>query len=490
MTSTPIATLERFRAAAAVLAELPTDSASYAALDESDLLEANRLFASSQIALRNGGALIAGEIAHRSAPELGSQGLAQRSGHRTPEQFVKVTTGATGRDAVTAVRVGSLMREAATEGEVDELTGEVAVSRQPWLAPVTEALGARLISIEAAEAIRAALGMPNSAISVERLTDAAQQLTAAATRLDPDALAREARAFRDELDVDAVALREEERRQKRSLKLYLQPDGTTKLVWVMDPETAASVQQLHDRLVSPKLGGVRFVDPEKQTLADTILKDERKPDQIASDGFLQTLLLGADANPNFLLGSGAPVIRVTATKNAFVSGKGLARIEGQLSPISISSAWRLSCEGSIGGIIFNLDDNLDANPKGIGQTLDFGREQRFFTRKQKEALAIIWGGCAAPGCDRPPSWTEAHHIVFWKRDGGKTDLADGILLCRHHHLLFHNNGWEIVRKVDTDGTSKYLLIPPPTLDPDQIPIELVSKSAAMRDLRREMALAS
>jgi hypothetical protein len=458
---------------------LPNDVALYRAASEAALLEANQLFAISQVSLRNGGACIAGEIAHRSAPELGSQGLAQRSGHRTAEQFVKVTTGATGRDAVTAVRVGSLMREAAVEGEIDLVTGVVATPTQPWLSPVTEALQFRSISIEAAEAIRSGLGAPNSAISEAQLRDASAQLVEAAKRLDPDALAREARAFRDELDVDGAKLREEERRQKRSLRLYVQTDGTTKLVWIMDSETAATVRDLYDRTTSPKLGGVRFVDRERQALADSILADERTPDQIASDGFEQLLKLGADADPNFLLGSGTPVIRLTATRSAFerangpASGhtSGLARIEGQVSPVSIATAWRLSCEAGVAGIVFDE----------TGAVLDFGREQRFFTRKQKEALALIWGGCACPGCDRPPSWCEAHHIVFWKRDNGKTDLADGILLCRHHHLLFHNNGWEIQR----DTNSKYWLIPTAEQDPNQTPIELVSKNSAMRDLRTE-----
>ena len=32
----------------------------------------------------------------------------------------------------------------------------------------------------------------------------------------------------------------------------------------------------------------------------------------------------------------------------------------------------------------------------------------------------MWGGCPINGCDRPPSWTEAHHIDQWERDHGKT----------------------------------------------------------------------
>jgi hypothetical protein len=473
MTSTDATLLERFRAAAAVLAELPSQAESYAVLSEADLLEANQLFAHSQVALRNGGALIAGEIAHRSAPELGFQGLARRAGQRTAEQFIRVSTGATGRDAGTSVRIGALMREAATAGDVNAVTGEVATPTQPWLAPVVDALKSRSISIEAAEAIRAGLGIPTSSITAEQLRDAASQLRDAAVSLDPDALAREARAFRDELDIDGVALREAERRQKRSLRLFVQTDGTTKLIWIMDPETAARVRDLYDRTTSPKLGGIRFVDKDRQSLADSILRDERTIEQLASDGFEQLLALGADADPRFLLGSGAPVVRITAMKTAVDTRKGFACFDGQESLVSVQALERLGCGGIVKPVI--LDET--------GTVLDFGREHRFFAPKQKEALALKWGGCASPGCDRPPSWTEAHHIEFWLRDHGKTNIRDGILLCRHHHLLFHNNGWEIQR----DEYDKYWLIPPPERDTNQRPIELVTKGKILSDLLRQRA---
>jgi hypothetical protein len=471
MTSTPATTLERFCAAELAVGELPSDAAAYSALTEAELLEANRRFAAAQVVLRGAGALIAGEIAKRSAPELGMQGLAQRAGHRTPEQFVKATTGVPGRDAVTAVRVGSLMREAATDGQLDQVTGEIATPSQPWLSPVTDALGKRALSIEAAEAIRAGLGAPNSVISTESLRDAAAQLCAAAKSLDPDALAREARAFRDELDVDGVALREQERRAKRSLRLFVQPDGTTKLVWVMDTETAAIVKDLYDRATSPKRGGVRFVDPQRQQAAEAILADERTVDQVASDGFVQLLQLGADADPKEILGSGAPVVYLTVPNADFQNGHGVARIEAETAPVSVATASRMACGGTVIPVMFDAS----------GTKLDFGREHRFFTTRQKRALALIWGGCAFPGCTRPPSWCEAHHIRHWARDTGRTDLVDGIPLCRHHHLLCHDNGWEIRR----DENSRYWLIPPPDRDPEQKPIELVSKSRLLRDLQRQ-----
>jgi hypothetical protein len=82
-----------------------------------------------------------------------------------------------------------------------------------------------------------------------------------------------------------------------------------------------------------------------------------------------------------------------------------------------------------------------------------------------------------PGCDRPPSWTETHHIQHWKDDRGETNLADGILLCRSDHLRLHNEHWHITR----DHTGQYWLTPPPGLDPgpDHQPVLLTSKNPVL-----------
>ncbi|HEY4225015.1 MAG TPA: HNH endonuclease signature motif containing protein [Pseudolysinimonas sp.] len=110
-----------------------------------------------------------------------------------------------------------------------------------------------------------------------------------------------------------------------------------------------------------------------------------------------------------------------------------------------------------------------------GKPLKLGRTQRNFSDHQRTALAAIWGGCAAPGCDRPPSWTEAHHINEWQRDHGSTDVDDGVLLCRHHHLLVHNNGWHIQRH----GT-RYELLPSPGDPLHHEPIALTPKNPVHR----------
>ena len=74
------------------------------------------------------------------------------------------------------------------------------------------------------------------------------------------------------------------------------------------------------------------------------------------------------------------------------------------------------------------------------------------------------GGCAHPGCDRPPSWCEIHHLIPWEL-GGETTLGNSVMLCRVHHRLLHaDSGW-IVRIAD--GLPEF--VPPAWIDPTRRP---------------------
>lgn len=440
-----------FAVALDALARVSKSALDYRALDDRALLELGRLAGLERQLVDAHAAVIAGEIERRSAPSLGHAGLAQRSGYRTTEELVRVSTRSTGRDAATAVRVGRMVREATDTSQPTE----------PWLLPVSEAVVAGTLPIASADAIRSGLGGPTESVPASSLADAAARLCAEAATLDPDRLYRRARELRDELDAAGIPDRESDRRARRSLRLRSNPDGSGELVWRFDPETAAIVTDLYDRATSPRRGGPRFVDMAQ---ADSIAADERTTEQLASDVFLELLRQGADADDSQLLGSGAPSIRVLVA-----AGASHGFIEGQSDPISAASIERLACSGS------TVTIRVDA----AGQPLDLGREQRLHNRAQRIALAARDGGCRMPNCDRPPSWCEAHHISHWRRDHGDTSVENGILLCRHHHLLVHNNGWEITR---TGAT--YWLIPPHTVDASRQPRPMPSKSRAMRELMR------
>lgn len=426
--------------------------------------------------------MAAGEIARRSRHELGYAGLAQRSGFRTPAGLIQNVTGDSSREASKLVRVGILIHQAeGAKTGANSSTFPVAGDHpsefgtegsKPWLAPIAEAVAAAVISLEAAEAIRIGLGEPSANITELTLTDAAARLVEIAQTLNVDALSDRARALRDDLDEAGVTERESERRERRSLRVFRQPDGMTRLVWLLDPESAAIVTATYDQLTSPRRGGPRFVDPGEQARAEAIIADPRTTEQLAHDGFLQLLTIGDDVAPDTVIGTNRPAVRVLVTEKSLRENAGHGRIEGQLDPVSTTTVQRALCDTGIQPIIFD----------GARQSLNVGRAQRRFNKRQRIALVARNGGCVWPGCNRPVSWTEADHINQWQRDHGNTDVADGILLCRHHHMLLHDNGWRITR-----SGAQYWLVPPRTEGPAQTSIAMPSKSAAIADLLRQSA---
>lgn len=413
---------------------------------DDELLQLAGIVADQAAVIQAQQALIAGEIAERSRVELGLRGLAQSLGHRTPAELVRVTTGGTLRDARATVEVGALLVE--TAQLADPATGEVPEPSAPWMACVADRVVAGRLSPEKATAIRRGLGQPGFGIEVGALAVAARTLLGEADALDADRLHARARELRDELDSAGVAEREAQRREQRSFRLHRQSDGMTRAVWLMDPETAAIVTDVVDRATSPKLGGPRFVRDDERERAERIERDPRTAEQYASDVLVELLRLGHAADPQLLGGDDAPAVRILVTRDDLVDSVGAAHVEGQTAPVSVATAERLACAGGHQVVVFD----------GRGRPLDVGRASRLFTRRQRRALGARDGGCMFPGCERPPSWTEAHHIRHWVRDRGGSDIDDGILLCRHHHRLVHDQGWEFRRRMREAGI-EYALIP-------------------------------
>ena len=77
---------------------------------------------------------------------------------------------------------------------------------------------------------------------------------------------------------------------------------------------------------------------------------------------------------------------------------------------------------------------------GSGDPLRMGRTLRYANRHQRRALLARDGGCIFPGCDRPASWCDVHHVDEWDANG-PTDIDNIGLLCRHHHRVTHRPGW-------------------------------------------------
>lgn len=96
------------------------------------------------------------------------------------------------------------------------------------------------------------------------------------------------------------------------------------------------------------------------------------------------------------------------------------------------------------------------------QPLDVGRAQRLFPPAIRRALHVRDRGCIVPGCPRPASWCEPHHLQPWSQDGS-TSLANAGLVCRSHHKAVHQE--LIVLHMEQDGLPSCSL--PTSQDPTQ-----------------------
>lgn len=435
-------------------------------LGDTGLIDAQRTVAEARRHLDACAAVLAGEVVRRSAHEAGLDGLARKEGFRTPQALIRHTTGSSAREATTLARVGAMLNDVELAG-TGVVHSEGDCLAEPWLVSVGAAVASGALSTGSAEAIRSGLGEPAPGVDADALTHAAERIVAVAPGQDTDRLFRMARDARDALDALGIAERERARRERRAFRRYRQPDGMTRYTWELDPEGAALVDGVYDQITSPRRGGPRFVDAGERARAEALLADPRTTEQLASDSFLELLSIAVDVEPTHILGLARPAVRVLVTEATLRGGRGSGRIEGHADPVSLETVERTVCGSGTIPVVFDAG----------GQAIDVGREQRLFTRKQRIALAARDGGCRWPGCERPPAWTEAHHIKHWKRDHGATDLANGILLCRHHHVLLHDNHWEI-RLADGD----YWLLPPPNLAITHEPRLMPSKSGALRDL--------
>ncbi|WP_157156513.1 HNH endonuclease signature motif containing protein [Diaminobutyricimonas sp. LJ205] len=465
-------------------------------LDDQQLLAAQRSTAESRRRLDACAALLAGEIAHRSRRDLGHTGLAQREGFRSPEALLQHTTGSTFRDAATMVQVGGMAHQSILDPTGDrggdtpggDSTGGTTPdgtacgpygpdASRPWLRAVGAAVTAGTLSLEQARSIRTGLGEPRSEdtgieITIADLTAAAEiLLVEAAAGLDADRLFKRARELRDDLDEAGIRSREQAIHADRAIRRTRRPNGVHRYIIDPDLESAAFWDAVYDTLTSPRRGGPRFTSEADKAWAEGVATDPRSTEQYLHDAITELLRIGTAVDPTKpVIGPKPPAVRVLVSLGALEERTGHGWIEGTDTPVSIETVERVACTQGTIPIVFNDD----------GQVLNLGREQRLFSPKQRIALAARDGGCMDPDCDRPAAWTEAHHVKHWRRDEGNTDIADGILLCRYHHLLFHNNHWEIHYR---DG--HYWLIPPPDIDPEQTPRLMRSKSAALRDLQRE-----
>ncbi|NEN06620.1 DUF222 domain-containing protein [Diaminobutyricibacter tongyongensis] len=379
--------------------------------------------------------------------------------------------------------------------------------------PKTGAAPTGHVSVEQAAVIIRELGKTGDGCSLEQRHRGERLLVEHAPALTVEQMRRSAIQLRDRLDEDGTEPREQIQRRRRSLTITTTRDGMTRIDWRLDAESAGHVvpqitayvtRDFHDkrngrntsdghdvdesrdtgdtfdghylrdsrgtgdtgdtgdigesghtgdaRNASARLAGVRFEDPEPDTPDTPAMPETRSMAQLRSDGAVEVFRHRAGCTSGI---SSPPVTMIVRVSLADLRrGKGAAEIDEVPTPVSAATARRLAADANLIPMVLGRDSEV----------LDLGRKQRLFSPAQKHALAERDGGCAWTGCPHPPSYTQAHHIRWWDRDTGPTDLKNGILLCSHHHHRVHDDGWDIQVRDHIPWFT-----PPAHLDPTRTP---------------------
>ena len=183
----------------------------------------------------------------------------------------------------------------------------------------------------------------------------------------------------------------------------------------LDPETG-------ETLITA-LGAVLDAEVRSRTEEDQRTSAQRRADAL---GEICRQWLDRSDRPS--VGGERPHIAVTIGLDALKGEGGTAEFDHS-GPVSTSVAQRLACDASITRILLSPNS----------EPLDVGRRTPVVPAGMRRALVLRDRHCRFPGCDRPATWCDAHHIVPWSK-GGPTSLENTILLCRRHHRLIHEHG--------------------------------------------------
>ncbi|MFS2242893.1 DUF222 domain-containing protein [Microbacterium sp. OR16] len=440
--------LDPLREAVTALAGVWADAATAADLDRSDLVSMTRAIGSARRALDALQADVAAAIAHESRPELGAESLAKQQGFRNTAQLIATTTGTSAGDAARLVKVGEAIAPR------QNLLGEPAPAKYPAVqgAVTSGRLGGAGAAVIVEFLDRARIGADKDLVA-----DVEQQLVKRAVGLSLDDVRRLVTRAEAVLEADKLEAREEERRAQRALSMF-ERDGMLHLNLITPAEEGAPIKAAIDGYVTAQFQARKDLADAGIADADGADADQRTVTMMRADALTLFCAHMLDCDSRMPVAGATVIVRINASD--LEAGTGCGTIDGIDQPISVAATRRMAASG---GVIPCVLDSA-------GEILDWGREKRLFTKPQKLALVDRDGGCAM--CGLPPSMTEVHHIDWWNRDTGPTDLANGILLCSTCHHRIHDNGWEI-RIENTDARSsirgRVWFIPPPHIDPTRAP---------------------
>jgi hypothetical protein len=239
------------------------------------------------------------------------------------------------------------------------------------------------------------------------------------------------------LNPDGAAPNEEVLEAKSSISFGDKRDGLHPIRGGVTPDLMGIMQNLFNTYQSARTAP-KFPSAEEQQrieageLIPGEILDERSGGQKRADILRGILTMVAQDPRTPTMGGMPPTVMVHVNANDLLAGAGLGWIDGVDAPISMKTINQMIDNGGMQPVFLAKN----------GAVLALGRKIRRFTARQRKAITARDGGCVIAGCSAPAQWAEVHHVVPWAL-GGKTEVANGVLLCWYHHHTIETSGWEI-----------------------------------------------
>jgi len=220
----------------------------------------------------------------------------------------------------------------------------------------------------------------------------------------------------------------ERRHLSRTVTTYIDDDGMLVLRARLTPELGAVVQRALDA------ASERLYQESKDAAAPASVSEEVTAAQRRADalGLLAECALHADLDR----GSSADRYQVVVHVEAAAAGASLSQAVIELGDggvhVSAETSRRVACDAA--AVVMREGPD--------GAILDVGRKTRTIPAAIRRALTARDARCRFPGCTARRC--DAHHITHWC-DGGRTSLDNLVLLCRRHHRLVHEGGFQAVQ---------------------------------------------
>jgi len=154
--------------------------------------------------------------------------------------------------------------------------------------------------------------------------------------------------------------------------------------------------------------------------------DDRTPPQRRADALHEICRQWLDLADRPTVAGERPHVTMTDDAPALAGASSGVGDLDHVGAVDVTVARQLSCDASVMRVVM----------AGQSQPLDVGRRTPVVPPAVRRAMIVRDRICRFPGCDRPHTWCDAHHVVHWT-DGGSTSLQNLLLLCRRHHGMIH-----------------------------------------------------